>query len=241
MKISVVVPAFNEEKLLGKSLAAIRSACSAFTERGWHWEIVVCDNNSTDRTSEIAREAGAIVIFEPINQISRARNRGASAATGDWLIFVDADSFPAAPLFSATAKRIENGNCAGGGCLVTLDENILSLRFAVGLWNTISRLKKWAAGSYVFARADLFRELCGFSDELFASEEIDLSNRLKCLAKTRGLHFKIITEERLVTSARKVHLYGHRAHLRFLFKAMWSPRRTIMSREKCVLWYDGRR
>ena len=100
MKISVVVPAFNEEKLLGKSLAAIRSACSAFTDLGWDWEIVVCDNNSTDRTSEIARETGATVIFEPINQISRARNRGASAATGDWLIFVDADSFPAAPLSS---------------------------------------------------------------------------------------------------------------------------------------------
>ena len=241
MKISVVVPAFNEEKLLGRSLAAIRSSATAFSERGWDWEIVVCDNNSTDRTADIAREAGALVIFEPINQISRARNRGASAATGDWLIFVDADSFPSAALFSATADRISSGNCAGGGCLVTLDEQILSLKIFVGLWNTVSRLKKWAAGSYVFARADLFRELCGFSHELFASEEIDLSNRLKRLAKSRHLRVQIITEQRLVTSARKVHLYGHRAHLRFLWKAIWSPRRTIMSREKCVLWYDGRR
>ena len=241
MKISVVVPAFNEEKLISKSLAAIKSACSAFDPLGWTHEIVVCDNNSTDRTSELARAAGANVVFEPINQISRARNKGASAATGDWIIFVDADSFPSAALFAATAKRIASGKYAGGGCLVALDEQIISLKIFVGFWNTISRLKKWAAGSYVFARADLFRELGGFSHELFASEEIDLSNRLKKLARSRGLRFTIITEQRLVTSARKVHLYGHRAHLLFLWKAMWSPRRTIMSRDKCVLWYDGRR
>ena len=241
MKISVVVPAFNEEKLITQSLAAIKSACAAFDALGWTSEIVVCDNNSTDRTAELTRAAGATVIFEPVNQISRARNRGASAATGDWLIFVDADSFPTAPLFAATAKRIASNKCAGGGCLVRLDENAFTLGTFVALWNTLSRLARWAAGSYVFCRADLFRELGGFSDKLFASEEIDLSARLKRLAKTRGLRFLIITEERLTTSARKLHLYGVREHLRFLLKVVLSPRRTITNREKCVLWYDGRR
>lgn len=241
MKISIVVPAFNEEKLLAKSLAAIKAACASFQARDWDWEIVVCDNNSSDRTAEIAREAGATVVFEPINQISRARNRGASGATGDWMIFVDADSFPSAELFEATARRIASGQCAGGGCLVRLDERIPTLMFAVAIWNTVSRLRRWAAGSYVFSRADLFRASGGFSHELFASEELDFSNRLKRAAKERGLQFMIITEERLVTSSRKVHLYGHRAHLRFLFKAMLAPRQTVMSREKCVLWYDGRR
>ena len=241
MKISVVVPAFNEEKLIGQSLAAIKSACSAFDQLGWSHEIVVCDNNSTDRTAELVRAAGATVVFEPIHQISRARNKGAAAATGEWIIFVDADSFPSTALFAATAKRIASGKYAGGGCLVALDEQIISLKLFVGFWNLVSRFKKWAAGSYVFARADLFCELGGFSHELFASEEIDLSNRLKKLARARDLRFTIITEQRLVTSARKVHLYGHRAHLRFLWKAIWSPRRTVMTRDKCVLWYDGRR
>jgi len=57
--------------------------------------MIVCDNNSTDRTAEIARAAGAIVVYEPVNQIARRRNCGAAAATGDWLIFVDADSIRA--------------------------------------------------------------------------------------------------------------------------------------------------
>ncbi len=81
MRISVVVPAFNEERLLGATLEAIRTAARAFDDRGG-WELIVCDNNSTDRTAGIARAAGARVVFEPHNQISRARNRGAAAASG---------------------------------------------------------------------------------------------------------------------------------------------------------------
>ena len=76
----------------------MKSAAGAFVRRGWGVELIVCDNNSTDRTAEIARNAGARVVFEPVNQIARARNRGAAAATGDWLIFVDADSHPSAGL-----------------------------------------------------------------------------------------------------------------------------------------------
>ncbi|HEV2431491.1 MAG TPA: glycosyltransferase, partial [Burkholderiales bacterium] len=77
MKLSVVVPAFNEERLLAGSLAAIRDALHAFEGAGWSTELIVCDNNSTDRTAEIARNARAMVVFEPVNQIARARNAGA--------------------------------------------------------------------------------------------------------------------------------------------------------------------
>ena len=94
VKISIIVPAFNEEKLIERSLLSIRSAATTFSQVGWEHEIIVCDNNSTDRTGELARAQGARVFFEPVNQISRARNAGAAAANGEWLVFVDADSFP---------------------------------------------------------------------------------------------------------------------------------------------------
>ncbi len=71
MKLSIVVPAFNEEKLLGETLGCIRAAAGALD---CDIELIVCDNNSTDGTAEIARNAGAAVVFEPINQIARARN-----------------------------------------------------------------------------------------------------------------------------------------------------------------------
>ena len=105
MRVSVVLPAFNEEKLLPAALAAVKAASSAFTARGWEWECVVCDNNSTDGTSAVARAAGATVVFEPVNQIGRARDAGARAATGEWLVFIDADSTPSAELFASIATR----------------------------------------------------------------------------------------------------------------------------------------
>ncbi|MFM9001007.1 MAG: glycosyltransferase, partial [Opitutia bacterium] len=69
MRVSVVIPAFNEEKLLPSTLAAVRAAAEAFSARGWEWECVVCDNNSSDRTAEAARAGGAAVVFEPVNQL----------------------------------------------------------------------------------------------------------------------------------------------------------------------------
>src|SRR5882672_5288336 len=122
MKISVVVPAFNEEALLARSLASIRAAMAAFDAPGWSAELIVCDNNSTDRTAEVARAAGAQVVFEPINQISRARNSGAARAAGDWLVFVDADSHPDAALFADAAEQIAGGRCMAGGSTVVFEE-----------------------------------------------------------------------------------------------------------------------
>src|SRR5882672_9392793 len=107
MKISVVVPAFNEERLLTASLSSIRAAMEGFARIGWESELIVCDNKSTDRTAEIAKGAGAQVVFEPVNQIGRARNAGAARARGDWIFFVDADSWPTRELFDDAAQTIE--------------------------------------------------------------------------------------------------------------------------------------
>src|SRR5580704_11392961 len=137
MKISVIVPAFNEEKLLAGTLASIQAAGAAFRERGWESEIVVCDNNSTDTTASLARAGGARVVFEPVNQIGRARNTGAAAATGDWLVFVDADSHPSAGLFNDVAEQIVSGKYIAGGATVEPDEKTFTAAFVMGLWNCL--------------------------------------------------------------------------------------------------------
>jgi glycosyltransferase involved in cell wall biosynthesis len=150
MKISIVVPAFNEQKLIGATLQSIQDAAKSFVSRGWETEIIVCDNNSTDCTSEIARAAGATVVFEPVNQIARARNKGASIATGEWLIFVDADSHPTAELFADVAEQFASGNCLGGGCVIRMDERHFFADRLTSVWNWVSRLRKWSAGSFIF-------------------------------------------------------------------------------------------
>jgi GT2 family glycosyltransferase len=241
VKISVVVPAFNEERLLQKSLLQIQLAAKAFTERHWEFELIVCDNNSTDRTAEIARAAGATVVFEPVNQIARARNSGAAAATGDWLIFVDADSCPGAELFGDVAEQILSGNCLAGGATIRLDERHLPAEIITWTWNHASRLLKLLAGSFIFCEAAAFRKIGGFSNELFAAEELELSKRLKQLARETNRRLVILHRHPLVTSARKMRLYSKREHLRFFLRAIFNQRRTLTSREEAHLWYDGRR
>jgi glycosyltransferase involved in cell wall biosynthesis len=241
VKISVIVPAFNEEKLIGGTLQSIRAAAMAFTQPGWEFEMIVCDNNSTDRTAELARQAGAKVVFEPVNQIGRARNTGASGAGGDWLIFIDADSQPSAELFADVAATIQTGRCLAGGSTVCLDGRYPVASLITGGWNLLSRIKKWAAGSFIFCEAAAFREVGGFSAELFASEELDLFDRLKSMARQRGKTITILHRHPLVTSARKMHLYTPWEHLRFLGKTVLLWGRPLKSREECLTWYDGRR
>ena len=241
MKISIVIPAFNEERLLGESLAQIKAAAAAFTERGWETELIVCDNNSTDRTAEIAREAGATVVFEPVNQIARARNSGAAAATGDWLVFVDADSHPSAGLFADVADQVVSGKCLAGGATLRLDENNLPAKSIVWTWNRSSRILKLLAGSFIFCDAAAFRKLGGFSHELFAAEELELTKRLKGLARETGKRIVILHRHPLLTSARKIKLYSKREYFRFIVRAVFNQRRTLTSREEAHLWYDGRR
>jgi glycosyltransferase involved in cell wall biosynthesis len=236
VKLSVVVPAFNEEKLLADSLRAIHEAMRVFEDA----ELIVCDNNSTDRTAEIARAAGAMAVFEPMNQISRARNTGARHATGDWLVFVDADSFPSADLFADMKRAIESGRCVGGGSTVIYGETLQGKLF-VAPWNLLSRLTRWAAGAFMFCEAAAFREAGGFDEALFASEEIDLFRKLKRIARREGRSIVILHRYPLRSSDRKLRLYSWWDFWSFMAKMALTRGRTLRSRADCYPWYDGRR
>lgn len=241
MKVSVVVPAFNEERLLADSLRSIRWAMEVFAQAGWRSELIVCDNNSTDRTAEIAREALAQVVFEPVNQIARARNAGARQATGDWIVFVDADSTPSRELFSEVAQEIRGGLSLAGGSTIFYEPTRHGLALLIGLWNLVSRTMRWAAGSFIFCEAAAFREVGGFNETLYASEEIDLFVRLKRFARRTGKKITILHRHPLRTSDRKLRLYSWRDFAGFMAKTIVSGGHTLRSRTDCYAWYDGRR
>ncbi len=240
MRISIVVPAFNEERLLGATLESIKTAARVL-DGASDWELIVCDNNSTDRTAEIARAAGARVVFEPHNQISRARNRGAAAAAGDWLLFVDADSSPGPDLFLDLREAIGSGNCIAGGSTIAADSDSFGFRLAIHAWNAISRVCRWGAGSFIFCDAATFREMQGFSEDLYASEELDFFQRLKPLARRSGRKIAILHRHPLRTSDRKVRLYSWLELAGYLGRFLLHPRRALRNAADCSAWYDGRR
>src|SRR4051794_36451580 len=156
MKISIIVPAFNEEAILGATLDSIRAAAEAFDEAGFTSELIVCDNNSTDATAAIGRDHGARVVFEPVNQIGRARNAGAAVATGEWLVFVDADSQPSRELFAAVAREIVAGRCLAGGSTGSVDLDELGARPVVGGGEAINRVGRGGARGVIFFEAGGF-------------------------------------------------------------------------------------
>lgn len=241
VKLSVIVPAYNEEKLITGSLRSIRKALGANTRPGLETEVIVADNNSTDATARLAREAGATVVFEPVNQIARARNAGAAAASGDWLIFVDADSHPSPGLIGAVLDAIDRGGGAGGGSTVSTRGFPLRGRIAIRLWNAVSRTFRWAAGSFIFCRADAFRATGGFNLELYATEELDFSRRLKRVARAEGTRFVILRAHPLETSPRKFQLYTTREMLALAWTALLHPISAPRRKENTGMWYDGRR
>lgn len=241
MLLSIIIPAWNEEKLLPETLTAISDAAAALTPAGIAWEVIVCDNNSTDHTAMVAAEAGAAVVFEPVNQIGRARNTGAAAAAGDWLLFVDADSTPTLELFADLARCLQNPKILGGGSLLHMPLEERGARTALAIWHWISTRCRYAAGSFLFVRAGAFREAGGFDITFFAGEEIFLSQKLKKLARRKGQEFTILTRHPMPTSPRKLQMHRPWQHLAWLLKTILTGGRTLKRRESCDIWYDGQR
>lgn len=240
MRLSVIIPAFNEEKLLGRCLEAVAVAATEFTRLGASHEVIVCDNHSTDRTAAVARAGGANVVYEPVQQIARARNTGARAATGDWLLFLDADCTPSTALFAELARVLHASDVLGGGARVRLEDAPGVGRWLTALWNGLSRLTRWAPGGFLFCEAATFRALGGFNEELFVSEEIDFSQRLKRRARVEGRRV-VILRQPVLTSPRKLHLYTPAELWAFTWQYLRQPRRVARTRTACPIWYDGRR
>src|SRR5262249_55947123 len=199
-RISVLIPAFNEQEMIS---ATIDSINRSFEELSWpDFEILVCDNNSTDETSRIAREKGVIVVFEPWNQISKARNTAAEHATGEWLIFLDADTMLNSDVLRHTIERLESGRVCGGSALMRFDrETGLVIKVITAIWNWASPRIGVAGGAFVYCSRDAWRAVDGFNETLYVAEDVSFSSRLKRWGRARGLRYVVITEAKLVTSS----------------------------------------
>src|SRR5216683_2768868 len=115
--ISFIVPAHDEELLIGQALSALQHAGQA---SGSTFEIIVVDDASTDSTAAIASEHGARVISVHYRQIAATRNAGARLARGENLFFVDADTLATPEALAAGIKALRAG-AVGGGCVFRFD------------------------------------------------------------------------------------------------------------------------
>ncbi len=233
--VSVVIPAFNEEASIGATIESVRAALN-FCGRGA--EIIVVDNCSTDATAEIARGKGAMVVSESHRQIARARNAGARAARGRFLVFVDADTLIDRRLILEAVGLLESGRVVGGGALVGFAAPLkFFAAFLLRFWQGVSRAARLAAGCFVFCEASAFFVVGGFDEQVYASEELKLSFRLRAHGVKRGRKFVIINQPWVHTSPRKNSQTGLLLLTMMIFAVF--PM-AVRIRSLCFLWYGCR-
>jgi glycosyltransferase involved in cell wall biosynthesis len=230
--ISFVVPAYNEERLIGRTLDALRAAGTALGEP---FEIVVAADDSNDATPRIAAERGARVVPLKRRQIAAARNAGAAAARGELLLFVDADTVAPAATVRAAVAAMRRG-AVGGGAYVRFDGRLpLHARLVLPGLTVLYRAAGLAAGCFVFATRDAFEAAGGFDESLFGGEEVFLSRRLR-----RHGRF-VLLREPVLTSGRKLRAYSGWEILRALTAIASRGIHGVRTREGLDIWYGPRR
>jgi glycosyltransferase involved in cell wall biosynthesis len=235
--VSFVIPAYNEELLLPRTLDSIHATARAL---GLDYEIVVADDASTDRTATIAAEKGARVVCVRNRMIAATRNAGARAAMGGVLIFVDADTLvPIGPVKEALEVVALGGPAGGASC--TFDGKIPGwARVVMGLLLLLYRWARLTPGAFLFSSREAFDAVGGFDESVFGGEEVLMARTLDRFARTRGLRFTIVRSP-IITSGRKLRAYRGRELLVVLARLAVRGRRAARQREGFEMWYGPRR
>ena len=207
MKVSVVIPAYNEEKYLPRMLEALKNALRSIADT----EIIVVDNECTDATREIAKSLGARIVDENEHNIARVRNTGAKTANGDVIVFIDADTIVRLGVFEKIFEAMSNNKCAGGSVKVEYERASRAwVRLFMLSWLFWARFTKMRQGALQFCRSDIFSALSGYDDTIYVGEDIEFHWRLDKFAHERGGFTAFIEEPKVLTSSRRWDKMGFR-------------------------------
>lgn len=247
--VSFVIPAHDEERLIGATVAAIHEAAHAAGLRHAHtepateptkdraYEIVVAADACRDATAQIARSHGCTVTEVDHRQISKTRNSGAAHAKGRWLIFVDADTLVPAEAVRETLAAFESG-AVGGGAGVQFDGQVpLWSRMVLSPTLAAFRLLRWTGGCYLFCTRQAFDAAGGWDETLFASEELTMCQRLK---SQQGRQRVVIIKTPVLTSGRKLRAYSGWEVLSRVVPILLKGRKGVQKREGLDIWYARR-
>jgi glycosyltransferase involved in cell wall biosynthesis len=202
--ISVIIPAFNEAGYISETLKRLSAAEQHFKAiAAAGIEILVVDNASMDATAELARNAGATVVYEAEHNVAKVRNSGAAAARHDILVFLDADTLVPPELLLGIARAMTDPQCVGGSVDISHRPVSRLLRAYLVFWRVLGLIGGMAQGACQFCRKSAFKELGGYDETWYMGEDVDYYWRLKRLARRHRLRVTFIGELQVVPSPRR--------------------------------------
>jgi glycosyltransferase involved in cell wall biosynthesis len=234
-RISLIIPAHNESAFLPACLEAARLAAER-TES--EVEIIVVLNRCTDDTEEIALRNGCRIVREDAKNLSRIRNAGVAAASGEIIVTCDADSRMHPDSFKEIVRRLGTGKVVGGGAMVFPE------RWSLGIVASALSIVPYLAftgvsyGLFWCLKRD-FDEIGGFDARFVSVEDVDFAMRLKAHGRASGRAWGTLFRAPLVTSCRKFDQFGDW----YLFRNPALVRRVFTGTDRKAadhFWYDVR-
>lgn len=228
MRVSVIIPAKNEEHYLGKCLHALERAKKKW---GGTLEVILIDNGSTDTTVEIARAYGCQIVQAPDEKIGGLRNLGADKSQGEILGFLDADCVVDEHWFCYCLQSFDDERIGAVGTRAV--PNFQNATWVEKAWfNLVSGAPRpdfveWLGTSNLFVKKELFFEVGGFDVSLRAGEDVALS---RCIGKTKKIclekriHTTHLRESRTLSELLKRECYRGQDSLKSFLKNDFDPR-----------------
>jgi glycosyltransferase involved in cell wall biosynthesis len=221
MKFSVVIPAYNEEHYLPRLLDSIEVARANYSGGRQEIEVIVADNDSSDRTAEIASAHGARVVKVQKRRIAAARNGGGHAAQGEIVCFIDGDSAVHPQTFDAIEAAIAGGRYVGGSTGLTLERKSFGLLVTYILAAPMIWLSGMDSG-VVFCRRQDFEAVGGYDETRLYAEDLLFLMALRRLGKARGQRLTRLPQVRALGCTRKFDQFGDWHYFGMLGKAIKS-------------------
>ena len=207
MKFSIIIPAYNEEQYLPRLLDSIDVARTDYSGGAEAIEVIVADNDSSDRTAEIAAARGARVVKVEKRRIAAARNGGGHAALGEIVCFIDADSAVHPQTFDAIDSAISGGRYVGGSTGLRLERKSVGLLVTYCVGAALVLLIGMDSG-VVFCRREDFEIVGGYDESRLYAEDLMFLIALRRLGKMRGQRLTRLPRVRALGCTRKFDQFG---------------------------------
>ncbi len=190
MRFSIIIPVLNEEAVLEEQLARLTRQCM-----GHDCELIIVDGGSSDATVSIAEKYGRVIVSA--RGRARQMNAGATAASGETLIFLHADTRLPDDAFDAIERALASPRVVGGAFRICFNCDLWPYRLVAFSVNLRSRLRTLFTGDQAyFIRACSFQRVGGYPDQPLM-EDLEIIKRLRKVGKV------VLLPQYVTTSARR--------------------------------------